>query len=278
MHLSLNAEVDRHRQAHVRQSGRRREPGREPGRHRASASQGAITGKQLEVRPFMRQGEVLETVPGVIITQHSGEGKGQSVLPARIQSRSRQRLRHDGRRNSGEHADACAQSGILGHQLSDSGARGRRAVLEGPVLCRPGRLRHGGRVEHQLCHHTRSSVAHVEGGTYSFGRVLLGASPKFGRATCWRRSKRRPTPARGSFPTRTGSSTACCATARATTSTASRSRSWDTTASGTRRKRRPQRAIDEGFIDRFGSVDPTDGGHTYRYSVGGEWQHGAGKR
>ena len=37
----------------------------------SSASQGAITARQLDVRPFMRQGEVLETVPGVIITQHS---------------------------------------------------------------------------------------------------------------------------------------------------------------------------------------------------------------
>jgi outer membrane receptor protein involved in Fe transport len=38
----------------------------------------------------------------------------------------------------------------------------------------------------------------------------------------------------------------------------------------------PQRAIDSGLIDRFGSIDPTDGGQTYRYSVGGEWQHGTG--
>jgi hypothetical protein len=40
-----------------------------------SASQGAITGRQLDVRPIMRQGEVLETVPGVIITQHAGRAK-----------------------------------------------------------------------------------------------------------------------------------------------------------------------------------------------------------
>jgi TonB-dependent receptor-like protein/carboxypeptidase family protein len=40
-----------------------------------SASQGAITAQQLETRPMMRAGEVLETVPGVIISQHSGEGK-----------------------------------------------------------------------------------------------------------------------------------------------------------------------------------------------------------
>ncbi len=40
-----------------------------------SASQGAITGRQLDARPIMRSGEVLETIPGVIVSQHSGEGK-----------------------------------------------------------------------------------------------------------------------------------------------------------------------------------------------------------
>jgi outer membrane receptor protein involved in Fe transport len=41
----------------------------------SSASQGAITARQLDARPLMRAGEVLETVPGVVISQHSGEGK-----------------------------------------------------------------------------------------------------------------------------------------------------------------------------------------------------------
>ena len=41
----------------------------------ASASQGAVTAQQLEVRPLRRPGEVLETVPGMVISQHSGEGK-----------------------------------------------------------------------------------------------------------------------------------------------------------------------------------------------------------
>jgi len=40
-----------------------------------SASQGAITARQLDARPMTRAGEVLETVPGVVISQHSGEGK-----------------------------------------------------------------------------------------------------------------------------------------------------------------------------------------------------------
>ncbi len=41
----------------------------------SAASQGAITSAQLEARPIMRAGEVLETVPGMIVSQHSGEGK-----------------------------------------------------------------------------------------------------------------------------------------------------------------------------------------------------------
>jgi hypothetical protein len=45
-----------------------------------AASQGAILPKQLGQRPLMRQGEVLETVPGVIVTQHSGEGKANQYL------------------------------------------------------------------------------------------------------------------------------------------------------------------------------------------------------
>jgi hypothetical protein len=41
----------------------------------AAASQGAVTAAQLDARPVLRAGEVLETVPGMIVSQHSGEGK-----------------------------------------------------------------------------------------------------------------------------------------------------------------------------------------------------------
>ena len=40
-----------------------------------AASVGAITAAQLQARPIMRPGEMLETVPGLVISQHSGEGK-----------------------------------------------------------------------------------------------------------------------------------------------------------------------------------------------------------
>ncbi|HYA89863.1 MAG TPA: TonB-dependent receptor [Thermodesulfobacteriota bacterium] len=45
-----------------------------------SASQGATGAEQLADRPILRSGEILETVPGVIITQHAGGGKANQYF------------------------------------------------------------------------------------------------------------------------------------------------------------------------------------------------------
>ena len=45
-----------------------------------SASQGTTGTSQLQDRPILRSGEILETVPGVIITQHAGGGKANQYF------------------------------------------------------------------------------------------------------------------------------------------------------------------------------------------------------
>lgn len=45
-----------------------------------SASQGTTGAAQLAERPILRGGEILETVPGVIITQHAGGGKANQYF------------------------------------------------------------------------------------------------------------------------------------------------------------------------------------------------------
>ena len=80
MHLSLNAEVVVVGKRTFANLADAENPAEDLVGIASSASQGAITAKQLDVRPFMRQGEVLETVPGVIITQHSGEGKANQYF------------------------------------------------------------------------------------------------------------------------------------------------------------------------------------------------------
>ena len=205
MHLSLNAEVTVIGKRTFANLADVENPAENLVGIAQSASQGAITARQLDVRPIMRAGEVLETVPGVIITQHSGEGKANQYFLRGFN------LDHGSdfarrRRHAGEHADARAQPGLLGHQLPDSRAGRRRAVLEGPVLRRPGRFRDGGRVQHQLRDDARPPDRAGRGGDLRLRpRAVRRVAEGRRRATCWRRSKRRPTPARGPSPTRTGS-------------------------------------------------------------------------
>ena len=40
-----------------------------------AASVGTVTKPQLDARTVYRPGELLETVPGLVVSQHSGEGK-----------------------------------------------------------------------------------------------------------------------------------------------------------------------------------------------------------
>lgn len=45
-----------------------------------TASQGTITAKEIELRPVYRIGQLYETVPGLVVTVHSGEGKANQYL------------------------------------------------------------------------------------------------------------------------------------------------------------------------------------------------------
>lgn len=46
----------------------------------ASASEGVVEDQELQLTPAYRPGQVLETVPGLIVTLHSGEGKANQYL------------------------------------------------------------------------------------------------------------------------------------------------------------------------------------------------------
>ena len=46
----------------------------------ATASEGRVGAADLRLRPITREGELQETVPGVIVTQHSGDGKANQYF------------------------------------------------------------------------------------------------------------------------------------------------------------------------------------------------------
>ena len=46
----------------------------------STASEGRVGAADLRLRPIAREGELLETVPGVIVTQHSGDGEANQYF------------------------------------------------------------------------------------------------------------------------------------------------------------------------------------------------------
>ncbi|WP_443750150.1 TonB-dependent receptor [Asticcacaulis solisilvae] len=46
----------------------------------ATASEGSVSGDELALRPLLRPGELLEVVPGLMVTQHSGGGKANQYF------------------------------------------------------------------------------------------------------------------------------------------------------------------------------------------------------
>jgi hypothetical protein len=45
-----------------------------------SASEGAVGVEDLKDLPLLRRGEIMETVPGLVVTQHSGDGKANQYF------------------------------------------------------------------------------------------------------------------------------------------------------------------------------------------------------
>ena len=149
-----------------------------------SATVGIVTSEQLDLRPVLRTGELLEVVPGLIVTQHSGERQSEPVFPARLQSRSRHRPRDQRRRRAGEHADACARPGLHRHQLRDSRADRVDRVSQGHVLRGHRQFLGGRRGEPALSLGARRAVRRrSRAARTTIVRGLFAASPEIGGGT-----------------------------------------------------------------------------------------------
>jgi outer membrane receptor protein involved in Fe transport len=240
-----------------------------------SASQGAITARQLDVRPVMREGEVLETVPGVIITQHSGEGKANQYFLRgfNLDHGSDFAMTVAGTPvNMPTHAHSQGYSDlnflipelVAGVQFS-----------KGPYFADQGDFATAGASNITYATALDRPMANVEVGAYGFGRGLFAASPRIGKGHLLAAIEASTNDGPWTVPdayhkfngviryTQGDSVNGVSLTAMAYHG------QWNATEAS------PTRAVEAGLIDRFGSIDPTDGGRSSRYAVVGEWQHGS---
>jgi outer membrane receptor protein involved in Fe transport len=239
-----------------------------------SASQGAITAQQLEVRPLMRSGEVLETVPGVIITQHSGEGKANQYFLRgfNLDHGSDFAMTVAGTPvNMPTHAHSQGYSDInfmipeivAGVQFS-----------KGPYFAEQGDFATAGSSNITYATELDRPIVHAEAGAYGFRRALFAASPKLGKghllAALETSTNDGPWTVPDAYQKFNGVlrySQGDSVNGFSLTAMGYHGK-WNATEAS------PARAVDAGLIDRFGSIDSTDGGLTSRYAAVAEWQHG----
>jgi len=276
MHLTLNAEVVVVGKRTFSNLADAEDPAENLVGIASSASQGAITAKQLEVRPFMRNGEVLETVPGVIITQHSGEGKANQYF-----------LRGFNLDHGSDFATTVAGTPV--NMPTHAHSQGYSDInflipelvagvqySKGPYFADQGDFATAGAGNINYATVLDQPIVHVEKGTYGFGRMLAAASPTIGTGHLLAAFETSTNAGPWTIPDSYKKYNGVLRYSRGdnvngiSLTAMGYHGDWNATEAS------PQRAVEQGLIDRFDSLDPTDGGNTYRWSVGGEWQHGSG--
>ncbi len=232
-----------------------------------AASQGVVTAKLIENRPTLRPAEVLEFVPGVIVTQHSGDGKANQYFLRGFN------LDHgtdfatfvDGMPvNMPTHAH--------GHGYSDLNwlipeLVNRISYKKGPYFADEGDFSSAGVARLGLFDTLPQGIASLTLGDNGYARGLLTQSAPWqdGKVLYavetahnngpWEQPERFHR-ANGVLRYSTASDSA-----RTSLTAMAYSAAWRST------DQIPQRAVDQGLVGRFGTLDPTDGGHTERYSL-----------
>ena len=188
----------------------------------SAASQGAVTAAQLDSRPVMRAGEVLETVPGMVVSQHSGEGKANQyyVRGFNLDHGTDFSMTVAGvpvNTPTGAHAHGYADLSFLIPELV-SGVQFKK----GPYFADEGDFSAAGAANVNYVNQLKRPVVSLSAGQDGWGRIFGAASPRVGGDRCWARSRSVTTTGRGLNPTTTRSSMASCDSAAATTATGCR--------------------------------------------------------
>jgi hypothetical protein len=241
-----------------------------------AASQGAITAKQLDERPLMRDGEVLETVPGVIVTQHSGEGKANQYF-----------LRGFNLDHGTDFATVVAGIPVNlpthahGQGYSDLNFLIPELVTgvqfsKGPYYAEQGDFATAGSSNINYASALDRPIVHVEGGSEGYARALVAASPAVGRGHLLAAVEVAHNDGPWVHPDNYRKLNGVLRYSQGNAVNG-----WSITGMGYRGEwnatdQVPLRAITMGTVNRYGAIDPTDGGHTYRYSGAVDWQRASG--
>ncbi|GAC1414212.1 MAG: TonB-dependent receptor [Burkholderiaceae bacterium] len=238
-----------------------------------AASAGVVTQKQLEARTVYRPGELLEATPGLIVSQHSGEGKANQFYLRGINLDHGTDLRTtvDGmlvNERSHSHGQGWTDLNFLIPELAQ-----RVEYRKGPYYAEQGDFASAGAVSVVYGNKLDAGIASVGLGQKGFRRTLLADSPKFANGTLLYAVELFHNDGPFVHPDDYRKANGVLRYSEGTESNGFNVSLMAYKARWNATDQIPQRAIDTGLLaNRFDTLDPTDGGRAHRYSLSTGWQ------
>jgi hypothetical protein len=235
-----------------------------------SATQGTVGATEIQDRPILRSGEILETIPGLIITQHAGGGKANQYflrgfnldhgtdiaifiddMPLNLPSHA--------------HGEGYADMNTVIPEFVE-----RVNFEKGPYYADVGNYGSAGAAHLEYFKALPENFIQVEGGMYGYGRFVFGVSRKLFKGNLlyggeanhdngpWTTHEDNFYKYNGLVTySQGGEQNGLSITARAYRGT------WHSS------DQIPVDAIP--LVGFFGALNPTDGGESQRYSLQAEW-------
>ncbi len=237
----------------------------------SSGSEGVVSSQRLAAVPILRPGEALEMVPGLIVTQHAGDGKAnQYFLRGFNLDHGTDFATYLGgvpvNMPTHAHGQGYSDLNFLIPELIE-----RISFRKGPYFAEEGDFSSAGVAHIDYFRSLDSSLAQLTIGQNGYARSLLAGSPELASGKLLYGLELfhndGPWQVEEDYKKLNGV---------LRYSQGTRNDGWSVTGMAYQGKwtstdQIAQRAIDSGAVDRFGSLDPTTGGKTFRYSLSGEW-------
>lgn len=236
-----------------------------------TASQGTVGAEQLSKRPLMRPGEVVETVPGAIVTQHSGAGKANQFflrgfnldhgtdfattvngMPVNLPTHG--------------HGQGYTDLNFMIPELIE-----RVDFKKGPYFVEEGDFASAGAIDINYFDVMDKGLFLAEGGMYGYGRTVFADSTAFGMGNLLYGVELFHNDGPWDHADSYDKLNAILRYSQGNRDSGFRITGMSYVGDWNATDQVPQRAIDSGLIDRFGSIDDSTGGKSQRHSLAAQF-------
>ena len=236
-----------------------------------AASEGVVSSQRLNAVPLMRPGEALEMVPGLIVTQHAGDGKANQYflrgfnldhgtdfatwvggVPVNMPTHA--------------HGQGYTDLNFLIPELVD-----RIRFRKGPYFADEGDFSSVGAAHIDYFRKLDGTLAQLTLGQNQYSRALLAGSPEAGGGSLLYAFEAFYNNGPWEEPQSYNKLNGVLRYSQGTSHDG-----WSVTGMAydgrwTSTDQIAKRAIDSGLVGRYGTLDGSTGGETYRYSLSGDW-------